>query len=196
MHEAGAEIVLVRRVADTLSATNAALESAAGCADLIVSCGGVSVGPYDLVKQAVERLGAIDHWRVAMQPGKPVVIGNVGGVPFLGLPGNPVSVHVTFEQFARPAIKKMSGHARLLRPKIRARLKDAMDGRTGRRRFIRVRLCQDDQEMWEATPTGPQGSHIQSSLIDCDGLAILREDQDGAKPGEIVEVEVRRLAAR
>lgn len=191
--EAGAEVILREHVADTAAATTAALEQASGCADLIVSCGGVSVGPYDLVKEALRGLGTVEHWRVAMQPGKPVVIGKVRGVPFLGLPGNPVSVHVTFEQFARPAIKKMSGETALLRPSVVARLTRPVRGAAGRRRFIRVQLSHDEEGTWIATPTGPQGSHIQSSLVDCDGLAIVPEDRAGADPGEMVEVEIWRF---
>lgn len=195
VREAGAEVVLLERVADTASATTAALERAAECADVILSCGGVSVGPYDLVKEAVTKLGSVDHWRVAMQPGKPLVIGQVREVPFLGLPGNPVSVHVTFEQFARPALKKMSGARALLRPRIQAFLGRRVDGISGRRQFVRVRLSSAG-DRWEATPTGAQGSHIQSSLVACDGLAILPEESTGADPGTEIEVEVWRLPAR
>lgn len=195
VREAGAELVLLERVADTASATNAALARAAERGDLIVSCGGVSVGPYDLVKDEVAKLGSVDHWRVAMQPGKPLVIGRVRDVPFLGLPGNPVSIHVTFEQFARPALKKMSGARALLRPRIKALLGGRVAGVGGRRQFIRVRLSSNG-DRWVATPTGAQGSHIHSSLVDCDGLAVLPEDDDGADPGTEIEVEVWRLPTR
>lgn len=196
VREAGADLILLEQVPDTESATREALERAAASSDVIVSCGGVSVGPYDLVKDAVGVLGNVDHWRVAMQPGKPVVIGEVRGVPFLGLPGNPVSVHVTFEQFVRPALKKMAGHAALLRPRIYARLTERMDAPPGRRRFIRVRLSNSDGQTWEATPTGAQGSHVQSSLVDCDGVAIVPEDEAGADLGAVLEVEVWRLPTR
>lgn len=196
VREAGAEVSLLEVVEDTPSATIAALEQASRSSDFVVSCGGVSVGPYDLVKDAVDRIGTVDHWRVAMQPGKPVVIGKVHDVTFLGLPGNPVSVHVTFEQFARPALRKMAGHRALLRPRVRARLTKRVVAAGGRRRFVRVHLSARSGEVWEANPTGPQGSHIQSSLVDCDGLAIVSEDQDGVQAGETVEVEVWRLPTR
>lgn len=192
VREAGAELVLLERVADTASATTAALERASACADLVISCGGVSVGPYDLVKEALGGQGTVDHWRVAMQPGKPLVIGKLLGLPFLGLPGNPVSAHVTFEQFARPAIKKMVEHMTLLRPRIRARLTRSLRGSVGRR-FVRVRLTQSDEHKFDATPTGAQGSHIHSSLVDCHGLAVIPEDREGAEPGDLLEVEVWRL---
>lgn len=195
LQEAGAEITLMSRVGDTAASTESALENARSGCDMVLCCGGVSVGPYDLVKEAVARAGRVDHWRVAMQPGKPLVIGDVGGTPFLGLPGNPVSVHVTFEQFVRPALRKMQGYKALLRPRIEARLTRTVPSRSGRRRFIRVRLTNDGAG-WEATPTGGQGSHIQSSLVDCHGLAIVPEDQDRSEAGMLLTVEVWRLPER
>ena len=193
VREAGAEVVFHEHVPDTPAATESVLEKAGPSSDMIVCCGGVSVGPYDLVKSAVAGAGRVDHWRVAMQPGKPVVIGDVGGVPFLGLPGNPVSVHVTFEQFVRPALKKMSGHASLLRPRIKARLTESIKAPSGRRRFVRVRLSLGEADQWEARPTGAQGSHIQSSLVNCHGVAIVPEDREGAEIGAVLAVEVWRL---
>ena len=193
VREAGAEVILREQVADTADATASALARAGRSSDIVVCCGGVSVGPYDLVKSAVADAGTVDHWRVAMQPGKPVVIGNVGEVPFLGLPGNPVSVHVTFEQFVRPALKKMSGHTSLLRPRIQARLTQPIHAPSGRRRFVRVRLSPGEANRWDATPTGAQGSHIQSSLVNCHGVAIVPEDREGAEIGAVLTVEVWRL---
>ena len=106
----------------------------------MVSSGGVAVGKYDFVKDVVEELGNIELWRVAMQPGKPVVLGSVSNVPFLGLPGNPVSVHVGFEQFVRPAIRKMRGCRSLLSPTLEATLTETITKRPGRLHFVRVRL--------------------------------------------------------
>lgn len=192
VEEAGAVAVVMGRAADVYEDVVAALERAADVADLVISSGGVSVGKHDHVKAAVEKLGAIDAWRVAMRPGKPVVVGRVGEVPFLGLPGNPVSVHVSFEQFARPAIRKMRGCSSLLRPTITARLTNPIDKAAGRMEFVRVFLSQADGG-WAATTTGPQGSHIQSSLIGAHGVARFPTDEEHLDAGAEVTVEVWRL---
>ncbi|MBW3594257.1 MAG: molybdopterin molybdotransferase MoeA [Actinobacteria bacterium] len=188
----GAEVTVMERIPDTLDAHVASFERAAGAADLVVSSGGVAVGDFDFVKDAVEKLGSIDLWRVAMQPGKPVVLGEIGGIPFLGLPGNPVSVHVGFEQFVRPALRKMLGHRELLRPTIEARLTEAITKRPGRLHFVRVRLSRSASG-WDATPTGPQGSHVQTSLVDCHGVARFGKDESELPAGAGVVVEVWRL---
>ncbi|HET7482870.1 MAG TPA: gephyrin-like molybdotransferase Glp [Actinomycetota bacterium] len=190
--EAGGEVVSYRRVADTRAAHLEAFGAAAEEADVIVSSGGVAVGDYDYVKDVVEQLGSIDLWRVAMQPGKPLVLGRIRDVPFLGLPGNPVSVHVGFEQFVRPALRKMRGCRELLRPTITARLNGPLSKRPGRLHLVRVRLTPDGSG-WRATPTGAQGSHIQSSLVDCHGVARFERDFEHLDDGAEVVVEVWRL---
>jgi molybdopterin molybdotransferase len=121
-----------------------------------------------------------------------VVVGRVRELPFLGLPGNPVSVHVSFEQFARPAIRKMRGCSSLLRPTITARLTKGIDKAAGRMEFVRVFLSQEDGG-WKAAPTGPQGSHIQSSLIGAHGVARFPTDEEHLDAGAEVTVEVWRL---
>lgn len=193
--EAGGEVVLARRVGDSLAATLEAFEQAAAAADLVVSSGGVAVGRYDFVKEAVERLGRIELWRVAMQPGKPVVLGEVAGTPLLALPGNPVSIHVGFEQFVRPALRRMRGLKELLRPEVRARLTAALDKSPGRLHFVRVRL-EHGPGGFSATPTGPQGSHIQSSLVGCHGVARFDAEATRLEAGDEVVVEVWRLPGR
>lgn len=195
VREAGGEPITFPSVRDDRSATVEALRRAAEAADLVVSSGGVAVGRYDFVKEAVEELGRIDLWRVAMQPGKPVVSGSIETKPFLGLPGNPVSIHVSFEQFVRPAIRKMRGCRTLLRPLIRARLEGDIEKTPGRQHFVRVRLTQDARG-WIASPTGPQGSHIQSSLVGCDGAVIFSIEATHIKDGDEVEVELWRIPGR
>jgi molybdopterin molybdotransferase len=189
---AGGEVIPARPVADTFAATKAAFERAADVSDLVLSSGGVAVGRYDFVKDVVAELGHIDMWRVAMQPGKPVVLGSVVDRPFLGLPGNPVSIHVGFEQFVRPAIRKMRGCRSLLRPTITASLTDTIRKPPGRLHFVRVRLSSESGK-WFAAPTGPQGSHIQSSLVDCHGVARFAADRTELPAGTEVTVEVWRL---
>lgn len=192
VEDAGGEPRLVGSVPDALEAVRAAVADAALGADLVVSSGGVSVGRYDHVKQVVEDAGGLDFWRVAMQPGKPVVSGRIGDTPFLGLPGNPVSVHVGFEQFVRPAIRKMRGCRDLLRPTLRARLATRIEKKPGRLHFIRVRLSFEDGVVI-ATPSRAQGSHIQSSLVDCHGLARFDVGESVLDEGAEVTVEVWRL---
>jgi molybdopterin molybdotransferase len=190
--EAGAVVVRSQIVPDGLDATLDAFRRAADEADLVVSSGGVAVGKYDYVKEVVEKLGRIDLWRVAMQPGKPIVLGALGRTPFLGLPGNPVSIHVGFEQFVRPALRRMSGCSSLLRPVVTARLTEPIEKPPGRLHFVRVRLSSAGDEWW-ATPTGPQGSHIQSSLVGCHGVARFAADETKLERGAAVTVEVWRL---
>ena len=188
----GAEVVRLERVPDELPAVRESFEQAAAHADLVLSSGGVAVGKYDFVKAVVEELGRIELWRVAMQPGKPVVLGALKDTPFLGLPGNPVSIHVGFEQFVRPAIRKMRGCAELLRPTVRAVLTSPVEKRPGRLHFVRV-VLEASAGGWTATPTGPQGSHIQSSLIGCHGVARFPREATQLAAGEEVIVEVWRL---
>ncbi|HVF52743.1 MAG TPA: gephyrin-like molybdotransferase Glp [Actinomycetota bacterium] len=192
--EAGGEPVLLGPVADDLRAVVDALDRGASETDLVISAGGVSVGRYDFVKSAVEELGGIEFWRVAMQPGKPVVLGHVGERPFLGLPGNPVSIHVGFEQFVRPAILKLRGFRTFMRPVIRARLTGPLTKPPGRLHFVRVRLDVADGS-FVATPLGPQGSHIQSSLVGCSGLALFHIEATNLATGDEVDVQVWSLPA-
>lgn len=190
--EAGAEVSFYSRVPDDLSDALGVFERASGEADFIVSSGGVAVGRYDVVREVVEKLGRIDLWRVAMQPGKPAVLGWVHDVPFLGLPGNPVSVHVSFEQFVRPAIRKMLGCRRLLRPRLTARLTEDIRKKPGRVHFVRVRLTWHAGRL-HATPTGAQGSHIQTSLVACDGTALFPPEAEHLPAGSEITVEVWEL---
>lgn len=192
IEEAGGIAKNVGPIADDRAAVRATILEATKDADLIVSSGGVSVGRYDFVKEVVEELGTIDLWRVAMQPGKPVVSGHAQNVPFLGLPGNPVSIHIGFEQFVRPAIRRLRGCSSLLRPTIEARLTTRIEKSPGRLHFVRVRL-EFSEEGIRATPTGAQGSHVQSSLVDCHGVARFDLDRSILEAGDPVMVELWRL---
>lgn len=194
VREAGASVTIMARVPDDPDAVTMALQTAAGEADLVLSAGGVSVGRHDYVREVLERDGDIALWRVAMQPGKPVLAGRIYGTPFIGLPGNPVSVHVGFEQFVRPALRKILGFKDLLRPVAKARLTERITKPPGRLHLVRVRLRLEDSVLL-AEPTGAQGSHIQSSLIGCDGLARFPAELTVLEAGAEVKVEVWRLPA-
>jgi len=172
--------------------------------DAIVVAGGVSVGPYDVVKVAFETVGRIDLWRVAVQPGKPFAFGTAtrpdGGRALLfGLPGNPVSSFVTFELFVRPAIRAMSGRQDLLRPVDRAVLLDEVRTAPGRRAFLRVTADRDAdggpvrdgtgrvQVRLSRGPAG-QGSHVLSALAAADALAVVPESVETHTAGGPVEL--------
>jgi len=132
-------------------------------ADLVISSGGVSVGDYDLVKQILGEQGEMDFWRVRMRPGKPLAFGRLGSTPLLGLPGNPVSAAVTFELFARPAIRQMLGAASVFRQRIEVALDGSDVKQEDRERYVRARLYAQDGVL-RARPTGDQRSHIITSL--------------------------------
>lgn len=140
--------------------------------DLFVSSAGVSVGAYDVVKAVLEEEGQVGFWRVRMRPGKPLAYGRYRGVPYLGLPGNPVSAMVSFERFARAAILKMAGHTNFERPQVMAVLQDTIhsDGRESYIRAVVVRLADGT---YHATITGSQGSHIMTSMVKANALLIV-----------------------
>jgi molybdopterin molybdotransferase len=169
--------------------------------DAIIVSGGVSVGPYDVVKTAFEAVGRIDLWRVAVQPGKPFVFGTAerpGDVPVLlfGLPGNPVSTVVTFELFVRPALRRLAGHARPFRARDRAVLGETVSKSQGRRAFLRVVAARSDAGDVERDDrgrvcvrlAGGQGSHVLSALGTADALAVIPESDDQLPAGAEVEL--------
>jgi molybdopterin molybdotransferase len=156
--------------------------------DLFITSAGVSVGDYDVVKDVLNREGQMHFWQVRMKPGKPLAFGEIAGVPLLGLPGNPVSTMVSFEQFARPALLKMQGKTRWVKPTIEAVLEDDVEN-SGRRGYIRV-ILRKGPAGWSAQVTGGQGSGVLTSMSKATGLAIIPEDLAGKKAGERVQVQV------
>jgi molybdopterin molybdotransferase len=151
--------------------------------DLILTSGGVSVGDFDLVKDIMAEQGQINFWRINMRPGKPVAFGQIGGVPLLGLPGNPVSAAVTFELFGRPVIRKLAGHTRLLRPIIDVIVEDGISERVSRRHYVRARV-EMREGRFTAHTTGNQGSNITTSLLNANALLIVPEGGTQIQPGE------------
>jgi molybdopterin molybdotransferase len=156
-------------------------------ADFIITSGGVSVGDFDLVKQVLAAEGEMHFWSLNAKPGRPLAFGVVGGIPLLGLPGNPVSAMVSTELFARPALLKMQGFSDWSRPTLRARLVDAIPRKDRRRHYLRVRLHETPSGL-EARLTGEQGSGILYSLVQADGLAVIPEGTDHLEAGTEVEV--------
>ncbi|MDF2734070.1 MAG: molybdopterin molybdotransferase MoeA [Chloroflexota bacterium] len=181
-------------------------------ADALIVSGGVSVGPYDVVRAAFEAFGTVDLWRVAVQPGKPFAFGTgrapgddgTGDRPatlVFGLPGNPVSTFVTFELFVRPAIRRLGGHRDddLFRPIDRAVLRDPVTKSSGRRAFVRVTVARDRDGSPQrddggrvlaslAGGAGGQGSHVLSALATAEALAVIPESDDSLPAGAEVEL--------
>ena len=153
--------------------------------DLLISTAGVSVGAADLVKVVMNELGEIDFWRINMRPGKPLAYGTIQGVPFFGLPGNPVSTMVTFEVIVRPAFAKMAGRAFAQRA-VKATL-DAEMRSDGRRTYARVTLAREGDRLI-ARSTGIQSSGALMSMVLADGLAIIPEDEDFIPAGSVLDV--------
>lgn len=153
-------------------------------ADLLVSSGGVSVGEHDHLRSVLEDLGAeIRFWRVRMRPGAPVAFGIVDTIPWIGLPGNPVSTMVTFELFVRPAIRKMMGFARVFRKTTPVTVGETIELQAPRRHFMRVKVAESDGQR-VATLTGTQGSGVLTSMTRADALLIVPEDRHIVGPGE------------
>jgi len=158
-------------------------------ADLIISTGGVSVGDYDLVKDIMKEAGnRMQFWQVAMKPGRPLAFGALEGIPAVGLPGNPVSSMICFEQFVRPAILKMLGHTNLFRRTIRARIEKGIEKQRGVRQFIRVLIRRDGDAY--AVVTGDDVSGMLISMARANGLVILPEAATAVGPGELVTVQL------
>ena len=205
--EAGATAQTLGIAADRLDDVRARLAAArSGRVDGAIVSGGVSVGPYDVVRTAFAEIGRIDLWRVAVQPGKPFAFGVVdradGGRTLLfGLPGNPVSSFVTFELFVRPAIRRLAGWPpdRLVRPIDHGVLMEPVGKSAGRRAFLRVVADRGDGGAPSRDPEGRvrlrlagggrgQGSHVLSALAVAEGLAIVPESMDRVEPGHPVDV--------
>ncbi|KQC06273.1 MAG: hypothetical protein APR62_08200 [Smithella sp. SDB] len=158
--------------------------------DVIISSGGVSVGDFDFVKSVMGEIGnAMHFWQVAMRPGKPLAFGSIEGVPLFGLPGNPVSVMVSFEQFVRPSLLKMQGHTKIFRQTIKAICAEEFQKQAGFKHFIRA-IVKREKDKYIATTTGDQGSGILKSMVTANGLIVTRENETRIKKGSEVTVQL------
>lgn len=159
-------------------------------ANIIISSGGVSVGDYDLVKDIMQEVGnQMQFWQVAMRPGKPLAFGSMRGIPVFGLPGNPVSSMVSFEQFVRPSILKMMGCRRLFRRTVKATSMENITKKKGITHFIRARVEYENGK-FIVTTTGEQGSGILKSMVRANGLIVLPEKKGHVGKGEEVTVQL------
>ena len=183
----GCEIVDLGQVEDTLDATRDALARAAAQADLVLASGGVSVGEEDHVKPAVESLGTLDLWKIAIRPGKPVAFGHIGETPFIGAPGNPVSLFVTFCLFMRPFILRMQGVAGdVVPPPLMARADFDWPKPDKRREFVRARLETGADGLARVKVYPSRSSAVLSSVAWANGLAVIHEGQV-VEPGDNVD---------
>ena len=191
VQEAGGVVHSMTHVHDDLEATEKAFRALAAPeagVDIILTAGGVSVGDRDFVKPALERLGRLDLWRVAMKPGKPLAFGSIGDTLFFGLPGNPVSALVTFALFVRPALWKMTGRTVLDLLRVQATLTHSVSHVPGRREYVRAYTC-TEQGQFCTTPTGrSQGSGMLSSLTAANSLLIVPTTAENLPAMSQVEV--------
>ena len=182
----GCEVDDLGILRDDPAATAAMLKRAAARHDLILTSGGVSTGEADYVKAAVESVGTLVFWRMAIKPGRPVAMGVIDGTPFIGLPGNPVASYVTFAYVARPAILALSGTPMQLPPAVQARAAFTYKKKTGRREYVRAHLRQARDGTVEVVKFPREGAGLLSSLVDTDGLVELHEDTVRVEPGQVV----------
>jgi molybdopterin molybdotransferase len=191
LREAGAVPMMAGIVRDDVDSFREAVLSHLVQADAFISSGGVSVGERDVVKAAFFRRGDVEFTKVAMQPGMPQGFGEIEGTPYFGLPGNPVSVFVSFEVFVRPALLKLMGRRQLFRPEVPARLEEDVTGPAGKTQFARVRVRRT-KEGWTATPTGGRGSNLIATVAKANGLAIVPQGVETARAGSRVSVMLFR----
>ncbi|HEX3621930.1 MAG TPA: gephyrin-like molybdotransferase Glp [Acidimicrobiales bacterium] len=172
---------------DEAAITDALERGVAGC-DAVLTSGGVSVGDFDYVKIVLDRLGEMHWWQVAVRPAKPLAFGTVRGTPVFGLPGNPVSALVSFELFARPALRQMAGHRDLFRPEVPAVADEALVRRPdGKLHLVRVVASSDEDGRLHVRSSGGQGSHLLRAMALANALAVL-PDGDGVDIGGTVQV--------
>ncbi len=172
---------------DEALSLRAALETAAHGHDLVVTSGGVSVGEEDHVRAAVEALGSLHLWRLAIKPGRPIALGQIGAAAFVGLPGNPVAVMVTFLTIVRPMILRLMGGTGLTPHHFRVAADFSHKKKKDRREWLRARLVRDSAAGWRAVKYPRQGAGILSSMVESEGLVALPEEITSIEPGTMVD---------
>ncbi|MFB3114395.1 MAG: gephyrin-like molybdotransferase Glp [Nitrospirales bacterium] len=189
VQEAGGIPILLGIARDTPESLKEKISQGLGC-DIIVLSGGVSMGDSDFTKVVFAELGADMHfWKLAIRPGQPLAFGKIQGTLAFGLPGNPVSSMVTFEQLVRVAMMKMGGYRNFKRPTVEAVFKEKFSKQPDRRHFLRGILAYEDGQLTVKT-TGPQGSGILTSMVKANGLIDVAEEIEKVNPGDTVKVQV------
>lgn len=184
----GVEPIDMGVIRDVRDETFEAFDEAANCADLIITSGGVSVGEADFVKECLDELGEITFWKVAMKPGRPLAFGKIRDAWFFGLPGNPVSVMVTFYMFVQPAVRRLMGEDERPPLILSARCESKLRKKPGRTEFQRGILGYDENGALTVIKTGAQGSGILTSMSQADCFIILPLQAESIDQGETVDV--------
>jgi molybdopterin molybdotransferase len=184
----GVEIIDLGVIRDTPEAIEQAFISASQQADAVITSGGVSVGDADFVKSTLEKLGHVNFWKVAMKPGRPLAFGQINNAFFFGLPGNPVSVMVTFYIFVQAALEKMAGRAVRQRLRIQAISQSHLRKRPGRVEYQRGIYQINELGEYTVVKTGAQGSGILHSMSEANCFIYLPMESQGAETGDIVEI--------
>lgn len=183
----GCEVDDLGILPDSYDVIRDTLSAAAEDHDLIMTSGGVSTGEEDHVRAAIEALGKMHFWRLAIRPGRPLALGQIGAVPFIGLPGNPVAVLVTFMRFARPAILRLGGSRATEPAMYRVRAGFPVNKKLGRREWLRVRLDRDADGAPVAQKFPRDGAGILTSMVESDGLVELPEELTSFEAGTMVD---------
>jgi molybdopterin molybdotransferase len=187
----GCEVIDMGVVRDDPELLERAFREAAAMADVIITSGGVSVGEADFTKDLLDRLGEVLFWKIAMKPGRPLAYGKVGNAQFFGLPGNPVSVMVTFYEFVRDALLVLMGRTDITPlPTFQVPCLSGLKKAPGRTEFQRGMLFQDEGGVWKVRVTGDQGSGILRSMSEANCFIVLPESQGNVTPGTLVEVQL------
>ena len=185
----GVDLIDMGVVADDKDALREALQLASQQADVVITSGGVSVGDADYVKEMLAELGQVDFWKIAMKPGRPLAFGKINDALFFGLPGNPVSVMVTFYQFVLPALQQLSGEQPAYTPQLKATCTSKIRKRPGRFEFQRGILSQSTDGELQVMTTGEQGSGILRSMSIANCFILLEEHCNGIEAGTVVTVQ-------
>lgn len=183
------DIIDLGVVRDDLDSMCEVLTMASTRADLIISTGGVSVGEADFIKPALADLGTTEFWKIAIKPGRPLTFGQINASIFMGLPGNPVAVMVTFSQFVAPAIEALAGANPKPPALFRARAVDKIRKRPGRYEFQRGIASLDENNAWQVAKTGKQGSGILTSMSRANCFIVLPDDNAGVEAGDEVNIQ-------
>ncbi|HZP92030.1 MAG TPA: gephyrin-like molybdotransferase Glp [Burkholderiales bacterium] len=187
----GCEVLDMGVIRDNPQDVERAFNEAAQAADVVITSGGVSVGEADFVKQILDRLGEVLFWKIAMKPGRPLAYGKIRGAHFFGLPGNPVSVMVTFYQFVRDALLLLQGQTGIKPlPTVKVKCTSPIRKAPGRTEFQRGILSRDADGQWTVRTTGDQGSGILSSMSQADCFIILPQATGNIEAGAMVDVQL------
>ena len=184
------EILDLGVIKDEPDAIKKTLLHAADKADLTITTGGVSVGDADFIKSVLAEIGDMAFWKIAIKPGRPLTFGKIQNSLFMGLPGNPVAVMVTFSQFVIPAIQRLTGSTANTPIKLRATATDSLRKRPGRLEIQRGIATRDENNQWQVGKTGKQGSGILTSMSKANCFILLDEDNAGVQPGDSVDIQL------